>query len=33
MTPIEAFKFAAKLRTNLDKEGIEEASQDMIDRL
>ena len=33
MTPIESFKFAAKLRTNLDKEGIDEAADYMVERL
>lgn len=33
MTPYESFCFAAKLRTNLNKEQIKEKSMQMIDRL
>ena len=33
LTPFESFTFAAKLRTNLNDEEIEEASQRMVDRL
>jgi hypothetical protein len=33
MTPRECFRFAAKLRTNLDNEGIEVKINDLIERL